>query len=273
MPSPFPGMDPYLEDREVFPNLHTTLITYLQELLQPKLPDPYYASVSRRTWIEISDRAVEPDVNVLRRRGPMNETAEVGGVAVAAAPSLRPVIISVAEEEWWEPYIEIYVGTRPRQRLVASIEVLSPSNKRSGNNGRRLYRRKQLEMLEGQVNLVEIDLLRSGRHTTAVPLRRLRKMVPSYDYHVCVRTIDRRQEFAVFPFRLEDLLPKIDVPLLPGDGAVEVDLQSAFNRAYDFGPYRKEIDYVQESPHPPLDEGRTAWARDCIAAWKAKPAT
>ena len=68
MPSPFPGMDPYLENPEIFPDLHDSLITYIRENLQANLPPPYYAAIGRRVWIEASRRSIEPDVHVLRAR-------------------------------------------------------------------------------------------------------------------------------------------------------------------------------------------------------------
>lgn len=43
MPSPFPGMDPYLENPEIFPDFHDSVITYLREYLQACLPEPYFA--------------------------------------------------------------------------------------------------------------------------------------------------------------------------------------------------------------------------------------
>jgi hypothetical protein len=67
--------------------------------------------------------------------------------------------------------VEIYVGSGSQRRLVTAIEVLSPTNKAQGEHGRDLYIRKQQEILGGKVHLVEIDLLRGGQHTTAVPRR------------------------------------------------------------------------------------------------------
>ena len=72
MPSPFPGMDPYLENPEIFPDFHDSFITYLREALQASLPAPYFAALGRRVWIEVSRRSIGPDVEVrahrLRRR-------------------------------------------------------------------------------------------------------------------------------------------------------------------------------------------------------------
>ena len=66
MPSPFPGMDPYLEHPAVFPGLHNRLIVVLSELLQAALPAPYYAEIGERVWVEVSQRFIEPDGIVLR---------------------------------------------------------------------------------------------------------------------------------------------------------------------------------------------------------------
>ncbi len=41
MASPFPGMDPYLESLDWFPNLHDGLITFLVGALMRRLPEPY----------------------------------------------------------------------------------------------------------------------------------------------------------------------------------------------------------------------------------------
>jgi hypothetical protein len=65
------------------------------------------------------------------------------------------------EEEHRERFIEIYQVGRT-QRLVTSIEVLSPSNKRPGTPGWDLYQRKRQSLVLSGVNLVEIDLVRSG---------------------------------------------------------------------------------------------------------------
>ncbi len=68
MPSPFPGMDPYPESPEVFPDFHDSFITYLREALQAELPAPYFAALGRRLWIEASRRSIGPDLEVRRGR-------------------------------------------------------------------------------------------------------------------------------------------------------------------------------------------------------------
>jgi uncharacterized protein DUF4058 len=145
------------------------------------------------------------------------------------------------------------------KRLVASIEVLSISNKTPGEHGRDLYRGKLKKILAGQVHLVEIDLLRGGEHTTAVPFQSAVDACGSFDYHVSVHGFDDVETFFIYPIRLEDRLPPIEIPLLPGDSSVTVDLQAVFDRCYDAGPYAREIRYGQDAVIPPLQSEKAAW--------------
>jgi len=65
MPSPFPGMDPFLEHPEIFPDLHDSFVTYLRESLQHSLPEPYFATIGTRSRVDFAHRAIGPDVKVL----------------------------------------------------------------------------------------------------------------------------------------------------------------------------------------------------------------
>lgn len=235
MPSPFPGMDPYLEHPDLFPGLHDRLITYLGESLQPQLPDPYFADTGRRAWVEVSERFIEPDV-----------------------------VVHIPHDERHETFLEIFVGRGKNRRLVTTIEVLSPTNKTPGEHGRDLYVRKQREMLGSKVHLVEIDLLRGGEHTTAVPRDRLVEKAGSFDYHVCVHQFDHWEDYFTYPIQLPDSLPTVSIPLLPGDEPVAVDLQAVFTRCYDTGPYHREIDYRHDRPLPPLTPQRSRWAKQWL---------
>jgi hypothetical protein len=258
MPSPFPGMDPYLEHPVIFPDFHDRFVTYLSESLQPLLPQPYYAAIGRRVWIEISERYIGPDVEVLRPRKTSNQAN--GGTAVAVRSSSEPLVIHVPHDERAEPFLEIYTGRGPNRRLITAMEVLSLSNKTPGMHGRDLYLTKQREILQSQVHLVEIDLLRDGKHTTAVPEDRLAAAAASFDYHVCIHHFDNLEDYFVYPIELAEPLPEISVPLLPGEGEVSVNLQQVFQRTYDAGPYSREIDYDSDLPVPPLSDEQSAWA-------------
>ena len=262
MPSPFPGMDPWLERPALFPDLHDEFISSLRMALNRSLPDGYAALGSSLVWIDPTHRC-EPDLSVLsdfeRADGEIATDlfSQMGMVAVAAEPIAEP---------WSEPYLEIRAVED--ERLVTAIEVLSPSNKRAGDDGRTAYLQKQSEFRRAGVNLVEIDLLRGGIHTTAVPLNRLKLILADYDYHVCVTVMGDPIRFELKPFRLSDRLPSIVIPLDPGVRPVVVDLQPVLERAFDTGRYAQFAKYATKQPMPPLTAEQQAWAEGMLKANK-----
>jgi hypothetical protein len=277
MPSPFPGMDPYLERPRWFRGLHNVMIAHLQEAIQPLLPPPYFALTAELIWMEGSERYIDPDVDLLVRT-PVRprravEGGDEGGVATLVAEDVEePVVVAVTQtrgEERTEPYLEIYARRDGEDRLVTSIEILSLTNKRLGSEGRHAYLEKQREILDGQVNLVEIDLLRGGGHTSAVPHWLAKEKAGDFDYHVSIHRFDRPFEFLVYPIPLQRRLPTIRIPLLPGDPTVPLSLQAAFQRAYDAGPYRRVVRYGEDAIDPPLSSTQAAWAARLVAPAEA----
>jgi hypothetical protein len=267
MPSPFPGMDPYVENPEIFPDFHDSFITYLRGKLQANLPPPYYAALGRRVWIEAAGRSIGLDVHLLRSRAsPQSQAPPSRAVAIADRPASRPFVVKVFHDEFREPFVEIYVDAEGGKRLVTSIEVLSPSNKTPGDKGRELFRRKQRELLSSQVNLVDIDLLRGGEHATAVPLEQALAVCGTFDYHISVHPFNDFETFYVYPMDLKEQLATIEIPLLPGDAGVLLDLQTVFNRCYDEGPYAREIRYGEDAVIPPLRSDQAAWAVQVLQA-------
>ena len=276
MPSPFPGMDPYLESPDWFPNLHDGLIFTIQAALQASLPRPYYARTRQHVWLDLGHRPpVEPDVDVLRSGGLRSvrrrRDADSGGVAVAEPVTSDPIVVSV---DWimgdpsHEPFLEIHRRQGTDDVVVAVLEILSPSNKTPGDHGRNLYVAKQQETLLSPAHLIEIDLLRAGTHATAVPLELARTKASAFEYHVCVHRSDQFNNFFVYPIKLESKLPVIAVPLLPGDPDVPLDLQAVFDRAYDEGPYDRAVRYDMATVEPALSPQQAEWVKGRLAAEK-----
>ncbi len=266
MPSPFPGMDPFLEDRVIFPDLHDRLTNHISEALQSQLPAPYFAAMASYTWIEVDNRYVMPDVNVLHRNGGGESEPAQATATMAVKTRTSPVVVHVPHDERKHSYVEICTPAEGG-RLVAVIEVLSPSNKAAGELSRELYLRKQREIVYSNSHLIEIDLLRGGEHSTAVPLERLQNLVGEFDYHVCLHRADETEDYFVYPFLLTQPLPEIAVPLLPGDGEVALDLQAVFERCYSAGAYRRRVTYDPKFvPAPILSEARQAWLAERIVA-------
>jgi hypothetical protein len=266
-------MDPYLEHPRWFHGFHNRLITHLEEQLQPRLPDAYYAQSGQRIWLEQLWRSVEPDVNVMRERAPAHLGPRQGGLALAE-PAVRidiesgqPVLITVEELDPWEhteTFVNIRELTSGQHRLVTTIEVVSPANKTPSHPAFDKYRKKQRAILAGQAHLVEIDLLRKGTHVTAVPRRLARAKAGAFDYHASIHRFDRPRDFLVYPIRLEQRLPALAIPLLPGDPEVPLDLQAAFDLAYDGGPYRKAVHYGETPIRPRLRPDQAEWAGSIV---------
>jgi hypothetical protein len=242
------------------------LIIGLLGALQPRLPEPYYAQTTQRVWLEVTRRSVEPDVDVIHAAWqPSRRDDPGGGLAVAEEVDLdEPVTIEVETIEH-DPHVETQIEIRRRTgsevRLVTSIEVLSPANKTPGNPGRDSYLEKRREVLASRAHLVEIDLLRGGADTTAVSRELASAKAGAFDYHVCVHRFDRPNLFLVYPIGLEQRLPVIAIPLLPGDPDVRLPLQPIFDAAYDVGPYRRAIKYGEDPILPPLPPEKLEWVK------------
>ena len=142
-----------------------------------------------------------------------------------------PLVVSVETIEHG-PFKETFLEIRRRRgkeiQIVASIEVLSPSNKRVGHPSREKFLKKQEKTLDSQTHLVEIDLLRGGTHTLAVPKDLVVAQAGTFDYLVSIHRFDRPKDFLVYPIALAERLPEIAIPLLPGDPDVPLDLEAIF---------------------------------------------
>lgn len=255
MPSPFPGMDPYLEGH-LWPDVHSALAGKIRQLLAP-LIRPRYAA--RLGVYVVDDTAPEgdvgimyPDVEVLLvRPGEIREPPAQPDAARTPAPIMVPVIAPVEV-----PLTSVEIHDAAQGRLVTSIEILSPVNKREP--GLAPYRQKRLRLLRAGVHLIEIDLLRRGARPFAHP------RVPPSDYAIALTRAHAR-EMLVWPIGIRDRLPPLPVPLLPPDDDVTVDLRAALGAIYDEAAYELSINYHQPPPPPPLDDATAAWAKSLIA--------
>ena len=166
------------------------------------------------------------------------------------------------------PFQESFLEIRRRRgkeiQIVTSIEILSPANKKIGSPGREKFLEKQRETLASETHLVEIDLLRGGAHALAVPKELVTTAAGPSEYFVSIHRFDRRKEFLVYPISLQQRLPKIAIPLSPGDSDVTLDLQTVFDKSYDFGPYHREIDYRKDPIVPRLKPDQAAWAASLL---------
>jgi hypothetical protein len=252
MKSPFPGMDPYLE--QFWRDVHARLIIYSCDQLQTQLPDDLYARVEERIVLENSELAPlarYPDVRVVEYpQGGLSTASDEGGVAVA-----EPVRIRYAPEPITETYIEIIDGGTG-QRVITVVEFLSLTNKFPGE-GRDQYRRKQNELRRSGVSLAEIDLLRAGPRTLSLPVSSIPAELRT-TYQVCVRRGWEADTYEVYRVPLHDRLPVIRIPLRQTDKDAHLNLQALIAQAYENGRYHA-IDY-RTAAEPPLEGPDMIWA-------------
>jgi hypothetical protein len=254
----FPGMDPYLEAPELWPGVPNRLIVYISDYLQPLLRPRYITSIEERVFVEgPQPREIISDVLLKQGRPPL----ERRGTTVLDADEALEVQIPALEMH--ESYLEI-LDRHSGQRVVAVLEVLSPANKYAGP-GRDSYLAKQREVLASKAHLIEIDLLRRGPHTLAIP-EWIARQLATYDYLICVnRAEGMRDHFRLYPRQLRERLPRIGVPLADGDPDVVLDVQAVLAQTYEAGSYRERLRYDQPCV-PPLPAEDQAWADQLIRA-------
>jgi hypothetical protein len=169
MASPFPGMDPYLEEPLVWPTVHFWLIAGLAETLQASLPDTVIVSVEERIYGSLTvgnEQVGDSSVPEITIRG----QGSVAMGAVAATLSASVPVLAPIPEVVHERYLEIR-DVYQRDRVLTIIEVLSPASKECGP-GRSAYLEKRLAVLSQPRGDRPPPLRRAdGRHRDANPAR------------------------------------------------------------------------------------------------------
>src|SRR4051794_19163604 len=128
MPSPFPGMDPYLEHPGWWPDFHQTFITYCRDALWDQVPDRYDVRVETLTQLvelpQAEIRLMEPDLFVAGKKVKARPSRKSRGTATLEQVVLRAPRFMKIRQHW------IRITYRRDETVVTVIEVLSPTNKR-----------------------------------------------------------------------------------------------------------------------------------------------
>ena len=247
MASPFPGMDPWLEHPGLWPDVHNSLIAALRDDIAPRIQPHFVARLEERTYADEPDAMVlvgRPDLSVARDR-PVSEPASRYG-------SGRTLAVEVpTPDEIHETWLEIRTPGK-EGKIITVIEVLSPTNKRAGSRGRRLYEKKRNRTLQSRAHLVEIDLLRAG---SPMPLFGVDH---ASDYKILVSRSETRPRAELLVFSIRDRIPSFALPLLPGSNEPRVELGRVFRRLCKRACYRLLVDY-RIPPIPALTAGDARW--------------
>jgi hypothetical protein len=259
MPSPFPGMDPYLEG-SLWMSMHAQLASVFVRQLNPQILPRYIALQTRRFVRERPEGEGlmigenYPDVSVHKQQPARHGT----GVLEALVPPIRMITVMRAPI----PHVTVEVRDLEHHHLVAAIEILSPTNKR--REGRRDYLRRRDRFLDSGVHLLEIDLLRKGRR---VPME---EKLPPAPYFVFLSRADQAPLTGVWPIPMDSLLPTVPVPLQRDDGDARLDLQQALTMAYDEYGLNYMIDYGKP-PNISLTPEQSVWVDQHLRAAGLRP--
>ncbi|WP_035988095.1 DUF4058 family protein [Leptolyngbya sp. KIOST-1] len=250
MRSPFPGMNPYLENPELWSSIHSRLIVAIADDLVEHLSEKYRVEIEKRTYFFSDEDSVLvgiPDVAVVTHQRTQAPTA-----TATPAPTVQPEQVKVPmAEEVTERYLEIREAATGT--VVTVLELLSPKNKRPGE-GRIAYLRKRNQALASASHLVEIDLLRGGQ-----PLPMSGEQ--SSHYRILVSRGDRRPLADLYRFNLQQPIPPIPIPLIVQEPEPMLALQPLLQYVYDKGRYAMAIDYSQP-PVPPLAPADSDWVTE-----------
>jgi len=253
MRSPFPGMDPYLEDPGRWAGVHNMLIWAIRTDLNRRLGPRFVADAGVTEYVVAPEdrRWLLPEFYVVKFR-------QAVGAGVGARIE-APVQVLI---DGPETYSQAHVLIRDTASLdvVTFLEILSPINKAPANSrGRSDFLRKRSEVISSRTHWVEIDLLRAGERPPEVR--------GAGDYYALVKRSGSAVA-GVWPVGLRDPLPTIGIPLR--DAAdVPLDLQAMLDRVWEDGRYADLVDYAGPPPPPALDAADANWAADQVRRWQA----
>lgn len=265
MPSPFPGMDPYLESPIFWSSFHTRLMVAIADTLAPELRPKYYIDVETRTYQDQDETKDEllvgiPDAAVLGVNIPKQKSEKlkldlnVGATLTSSRPQsiALPMPVTIKER-----YLE--VRELGNDSVITVIEVLSPKNKRKGK-GRTAYERKRGRILGSLSHLIEIDLLRGN-----TPMVMLGEVEPT-DYRIVVSRSSQRPKADLYSFNLGEPIPSCPLPLKPEDQELVIELQMIVDGVCDRAGYNERIDYRQPVPPPTLTDANKHWVDALLAS-------
>jgi hypothetical protein len=255
-------MDPYLEYPAFWSSFHTRLMVAIADVVAPQLSSQYYVEVESRTYQ--SDEEEEelligiPDAVVFAGQGDVLSNESSGLESSSTATQLRPEKVMVPMPlEVKQRYLEVReMGT---DAVITVIELLSPTNKRTGE-GRTAYEKKRRLILGSDTHLVEMDLLRGGK-----PMM-VRGIQSASTYRILISRSPQRPTADYYGVTLRQPLPSFPIPLKPGDAEPVVPIQEVFTQLFDRARYATRIDYRQPIPPPALSEMDQQWVESLLAS-------
>ena len=249
MPAMFPGMNPYLEHPDIWPEIHPRFVAALAQLLEKEVSERYSVVIRKRVY------RVSGEDSLVVGQSTQDHSSEA---TTSSTHQPIPTYIAVPQTIH-EDYIEIVdskIGT-----TVTIVETLTPQKKRPGR-GRQNYEQRCEAIFGGDTHFVEIDLLRGWEPISAYG--------PSdIDYQVLVSRSDQRPKAEMYAWQVNNPIPLLTLPISrpqDGEGAQNcctVDLKQALDKACAGSHYDFSINYGRD-PIPPLRPEAKQWLSNLL---------
>lgn len=257
--SPFPGMDPFLEEPSLWSSVHTRLMNSISDPLAELVAPDFYVDIQQHVTILKPDdevaRHIVPDIYVAEQPP---STPQQDRASVIITP---PTLVEPLEQlEIHERFLEI--RDRRSREVITVIEVLSTWNKAAGKERWDAFQTKRRQVMASPTHWIEIDLLRAGRRPAEV--------AANSDYYALLKRGQTQLPYEVWYFDLRDPLPTIAVPLRHPHEDVPLDLGAVLKDVYRRARYAESIDYTSDIPSPRLRPADRQWAGEHIRAWMAR---
>jgi Protein of unknown function (DUF4058) len=252
MPNPYPGINAHLnsllqtpgtiDQPSMWPGFHSYHIPHIAAALVAQLPPHYFVMPEQSLQIRSSDaeesRHPKPDITIFQRNQPGREAVGV----LEVAPTWEGVVADIIEpiKQVKAVVIRELLPQHKLGRIVARIELLSPSNKPRGSNYE-AYSVNRVRALEEGIPLIEIDYLHESP-----PIVMSRSEV--YPYWIIVT--DPRPDWNLgkargYGFHVDEPIKKFVLPL-SGNEKIVFDLNPVYERTFQDGGWANLLDYAVE---------------------------
>ncbi len=264
--SPFPGMDPFVERKQTWEDIHGWFIRELvQQIIPPIRRLGLEVGVERNVYRRDPDAGMmligEPDFLSFQESNKSGRSWDrtSGGVAVAEPQAVHEVVLDDDEQSIHkQDFLVVREELRGYVRVVAVVELLSPANK-TGTYAP-LYQEKRQHFLASQSHFLEIDLLRDGPNPSR---ERFPELPPTPYFVFLARKTGIGWNEEGFPVRLQEPLPTIGLPLTVDRPLLPLNLQAALESAFNLSAFVSERLYG-ELPGSPLSSEDQAFVNDVL---------
>ena len=254
MPSPFPGMNPYLEQDDVWHDFHEAFLPHLAEVIAAQLAAHYIVKIDEHVYIH--EPSAEQRIFLGRGdvvRG-LPATVAQQDTATATRARERPGPGGASRGGCRRTFVP--GDPRPPRPATGHRDRTAEPRQQVQGPDREQYLGKRGSLLASSAHLVEIDLLRGG------PRMPFATVLPGCAYYVLVSRMEKRPQADFWPIQLPDPLPLIPIPLREPDPDATLDLQAALHHVYDAARY---ANYIYEGvPQPALSPEDVRWAQQFV---------